>query len=260
MVGGRGRGVVVTVAGLGHRVPPRRTERSTAGEAPHGEPQAAPIAVDEQRLTGVRRARGREPARRGATLEGSLVPVDEADQTPAVGPTTRRVERATWFAPSRTRSARRGHLAAHMDVGQQRHHLVPDLIERTFGDRRTYTDEQVPVVERATSSGLPEHGAEAAASPVAHDGRPDGPTNRERQTTGDDRRVVDVAAPQGAGPGAAAIAVQSLEVAPLVDPADQADSRARPLSRRALMMERPARVRIRARNPCLRARRRVFGW
>jgi hypothetical protein len=34
----------------------------------------------------------------------------------------------------------------------------------------------------------------------------------------------------------------------------------RPLSRLALMIARPARVRMRARKPCLRARRRVFGW
>ena len=46
----------------------------------------------------------------------------------------------------------------------------------------------------------------------------------------------------------------------LTDAADQADSRVRPLSRRALRIERPARVLIRARKPCLRARRRVFGW
>ena len=34
----------------------------------------------------------------------------------------------------------------------------------------------------------------------------------------------------------------------------------RPLLRRAEMMERPARVRIRERKPCLRLRRRLLGW
>jgi hypothetical protein len=34
----------------------------------------------------------------------------------------------------------------------------------------------------------------------------------------------------------------------------------RPLARRALRMARPARVFMRARKPCLRARRRLFGW
>ena len=40
----------------------------------------------------------------------------------------------------------------------------------------------------------------------------------------------------------------------------QAESRLRPLSRRRLMTARPARVRIRLRKPCLRLRRRTFGW
>ena len=75
-----------------------------------------------------------------------------------------------------------------------------------------------------------------------------------------ERGVIEVPAPQGLGAGAAAMAAQSSNARALADPADQADSRVRPLSRRALMIDRPARVRIRARNPCLRARRRVFGW
>lgn len=40
----------------------------------------------------------------------------------------------------------------------------------------------------------------------------------------------------------------------------QADSSVRPLRRRAAMMARPARVRIRNRNPWVLARRRLFGW
>ena len=43
-------------------------------------------------------------------------------------------------------------------------------------------------------------------------------------------------------------------------PMDQAVSLARPLPRRADTMARPARVRIRRRNPWTRARRRLFGW
>jgi hypothetical protein len=41
---------------------------------------------------------------------------------------------------------------------------------------------------------------------------------------------------------------------------DQAESWLRPLRRRAAMMARPARVRIRSRNPWVLARRRLFGW
>jgi hypothetical protein len=43
------------------------------------------------------------------------------------------------------------------------------------------------------------------------------------------------------------------------DPNRQADRRWRPLARRALMIARPARVDMRARNPCLRARLRRLG-
>ncbi len=39
-----------------------------------------------------------------------------------------------------------------------------------------------------------------------------------------------------------------------------ADREARPLARRREMTVRPARVRMRARKPCTRARRRLFGW
>ena len=41
---------------------------------------------------------------------------------------------------------------------------------------------------------------------------------------------------------------------------DQADNARRPLRRRLDTIERPARVRIRRRKPCTRARRRLFGW
>jgi hypothetical protein len=42
--------------------------------------------------------------------------------------------------------------------------------------------------------------------------------------------------------------------------ASQTLTRARPLRRRAAMMARPARVRMRSLNPCVFARRRLFGW
>ena len=41
---------------------------------------------------------------------------------------------------------------------------------------------------------------------------------------------------------------------------DQAESARRPLRRRPDTMARPARVRMRSRKPCTRARRRLFGW
>ena len=103
-------------------------------------------------------------------------------------------------------------------------------------------------------------GAKAPAEPVAGDGAADAAPDGEGDRRRGDRGVTEVPTPQGLGAGAAAMALQSLERSALVDPTDQADRRERPLSRLALMIERPARVRIRARNPCLRALRRVFGW
>ena len=103
-------------------------------------------------------------------------------------------------------------------------------------------------------------GAEPAAQAVAGDGRSHVAADGEGHARRGDGRFVQVPAPQHPAPRAASMSAQSLDLTPLVDPADQADRRVRPLSRLALMMERPARVRIRARNPCLRARRRVFGW
>lgn len=44
------------------------------------------------------------------------------------------------------------------------------------------------------------------------------------------------------------------------EPSAYAVRRERPLDRRLAIIDRPARVRIRARNPCLRARRRLLGW
>ena len=41
---------------------------------------------------------------------------------------------------------------------------------------------------------------------------------------------------------------------------DQADNARRPLRRRLDTIARPARLRIRRRKPCTRARRRLFGW
>jgi hypothetical protein len=41
---------------------------------------------------------------------------------------------------------------------------------------------------------------------------------------------------------------------------DQAESARRPLRRRPATIARPARVRMRRRKPCTRARRRLFGW
>jgi len=66
--------------------------------------------------------------------------------------------------------------------------------------------------------------------------------------------------PQGTTAHRTTVAAEEVEVVPSTQSANQADSRARPFWRRAEMMARPARVRIRFRKPCFLARRRVLGW
>lgn len=122
------------------------------------------------------------------------------------------------------------------------------------------SDEQRPVIETLCRSRRGHDGAQAPPQAIANDGRSDGTTDGEADVQRRLPRLIQVSAPQGLRPSAATMAQQCLEVASLTDPTAQAESRARPLRRRALRMARPDRVRMRARNPCLRARRRVFGW
>ena len=63
----------------------------------------------------------------------------------------------------------------------------------------------------------------------------------------------------GSPPHPEAGAAKRGEGRPVGDGSDQADSRWRPLRRRADRMARPDRVDMRWRNPCLLARLRVFG-
>lgn len=145
-------------------------------------------------------------------------------------------------------------------VGEEADHLAAELLERPLGRARDGTDQQPTVVQRPTDASLgTEDRPQPATEPVTAHRRADDPTDGERDARRNQLRVVDVSTPQRLGLGTAATG-QLCELAPSMDPADQADSRVRPLARRALRIARPARVLIRARNPCLRARRRVFGW
>jgi hypothetical protein len=65
---------------------------------------------------------------------------------------------------------------------------------------------------------------------------------------------------RGAELGRPGHAVLRWEHVPPIQELDQAVSEPRPLRRRPDTIARPARVRIRSRKPCTRARRRLFGW
>ena len=107
--------------------------------------------------------------------------------------------------------------------------------------------------------------AKAAADPVALDrttdrGADDETHPHRRPVTGSDVHG------QQRRTGTSAAAYRDLEIATPTHPRrgrqhrGQAESRSRPLRRRAARMARPARVRIRSRKPWVLARRRLFGW
>jgi len=99
-------------------------------------------------------------------------------------------------------------------------------------------------------------------------GRANRPADREsypRGLLGELRVVPDEQVPDETGPPCAGTCPHgqrelSAAAHPGLRRKDQALSRSRPLRRRAASTARPARVRMRSRNPCVFARRRLFGW
>ena len=213
--------------------------------------------MDGERLAGVARARRSEPTRRGPALHRPLVPIDGPDQSG------------------------RGGVGAFDHDGFGAHRPAPELLD-------TFTPAMVPSIPYTSSrSSSNVRSAEQGRAPTSSQpwgrsgdpatdattarrrrrtrlrttARADRPTDGVRDPRRHDPGLGEVPTPEGVGAGFDAMAGQTLEFSPLVQSTDrQADSRARPFSRRALMIARPARVLMRARNPCLRARRRVLGW
>ena len=67
---------------FGHGIPAGRTERATAQKTTQSEKQAAHRTVSGQGFDGIGRARRREPARGGPTLDCTLIGDHEADEAP----------------------------------------------------------------------------------------------------------------------------------------------------------------------------------
>lgn len=84
----------------------------------------------------------------------------------------------------------------------------------------------------------------------------DGECHRWRHLRG----IGKMSTPQHGRSHLAPRAGQFYELLTSADPIDQADRRARPLARRDFSTARPARVLMRARNPCFFARRCWLGW
>ena len=138
--------------------------------------------------------------------------------------------------------------------------LDSKLIERQFGRARTCPDQQEAGWQRIGELARREQRPQPAAEPVARDGGTERAADRERRTRRRDHQVGQEVAPQVRAVDPRTVTTQALERVALADPVRQADRRARPLARRFLSTARPARVLIRARKPCLRARRRLLGW
>jgi hypothetical protein len=142
-----------------------------------------------------------------------------------------------------------------------------ELSRRAVGGDRVGPDDY-PRPGREVVQALAHEVAQAPAYPVAHHGTTDPATHDEPhlglRRTGTRRHVHDdsgdggaSATPDGGGElGAGTHACRGRQHGP----AGQAESRARPLRRRPARMARPARVRMRSRNPWVLARRRLFGW
>jgi hypothetical protein len=145
-------------------------------------------------------------------------------------------------------------------LGQQHRQLAPQRFERVFVCGGFRSDEQPPTLDLQLGDNEAKRFAQAPAQPVAADRRPERATDGEGDAQRNCGGIVEEGAPEGLGSDRASGSCQRLERPASADRPDQAESRVRPLSRLALMIARPARVRMRARKPCLRARRRVFGW
>jgi len=150
---------------------------------------------------------------------------------------------------------------------------------RGAGRRSRPSSDQIRALRDAAPTKRGHDRPEAPAQPVPGHGRADRPTD----AVGDpgrpgrqgrpgwlgwsgwlgrgpvSRRVGDEADGERPASGWANMA-EGVEGPSVPDPPDQAESRVRPLRRRARTMARPARVDMRCRNPCRLARRRLLGW
>jgi hypothetical protein len=119
--------------------------------------------------------------------------------------------------------------------------------------------EQVPT--RAKKPGLSgEQRSKTTPHSISHDSRAERPTECVRNLRMGGVLVNDGNAPQRTRRDSPTALAQQFETRSIPNSMDQADSRARPRSRRALRMARPARVLMRCRKPCFFARRRLLGW
>ena len=139
---------------------------------------------------------------------------------------------------------------------QQSRQCRSEFVERQFGSVWSRADQVDPWWNVEICQQRPK----ATAQSIAGYRRPQCATYREGHTRRLYVGVGDRGAPQWVDPNTNTFSPEADECVSLADPIDQAERRARPLARRDFRTARPARVLMRARKPCLRARRRLLGW
>ena len=142
-----------------------------------------------------------------------------------------------------------------MDLADERLHRALQLCERLFACGSAGADEIDPRWNVACG----QHGTKTTTKTIPAHGGTDGATDGERHLRRYQVGIGNERTPQRIGPDSNTVTPEADESVAFADPVDQAERRARPLARRDFNTARPARVLMRARKPCLRARRRLLG-
>ena len=150
--------------------------------------------------------------------------------------------------------------------------ILEQLLEARRRSRGALVDDQRQRRRRKQLPMAPENLPQPSAHAIAHDGVSHAPRNRDAQARPRDgpageKEDLDVS-PGNTYPGGVALFEFPAFAEAVVPGEGLGDGRdrvhtvslLRPLRRRAEMMARPDRVRMRTRNPCVRLRRRLLGW
>ncbi|MEY4360728.1 MAG: hypothetical protein RL391_34 [Actinomycetota bacterium] len=129
--------------------------------------------------------------------------------------------------------------------------------KRQVAVRAVHTHEEHSRAEFVFSGS--EDGAQLPAEPVAADSRAERTPNGEGNGRAGEGGVKKHDAPQIPTANTCSLAAEALKLVGAVEASDQAESRWRPLRRRAFRTARPARVDMRARKPCFTDRRFLLG-
>ncbi len=106
-----------------------------------------------------------------------------------------------------------------------------------------------------------DHGrSQSTSDPIPNDGSTTSSSDGKADPRGFGVLAIEDDDRDAVGTSASSALIDRVDVSAVHLPAIYAERRERPLSRRAFRIARPARVFMRARKPCLRLRRRVFGW